>query len=238
MNDAPPFVLFGSAHLVVLAVISGTAVGLVRLARVGRREITVTIRGALAAALVALVTYELVRGVRGGWLTLEDALPFHLCDAAILLAVFGLITPRRGVAEVIYFWTASGTALAVLSPDLLVGFPRWEFLVFFGLHGLVIVAALVLVFGLGLAPRRGAPLRVFLITNAYAAVIGLVNLALGTNYHYLRAKPEGATLVDLFGPWPTYIFVGDALALVLFLVLGLPFRGQWRVEAQAERRAR
>jgi hypothetical integral membrane protein (TIGR02206 family) len=228
MNAPPRFEPFGPDHLAALAAIAVTAAGLVRWARTGRRATILAIRCVLVLALATVAGYEILRGAREGWLTLEAVLPFHLCDAAILLAIFALVTLRRGVVEVLYFWTAAGTALALLSPDLLLGFPRWEYFLFFGLHGLVVVAALVLVFGLGLTPLRGAPLRVFLITNVYAGVIGLVNLALGANYLYLRAKPEAHTLVDLLGPWPAYILVGDVLALVLFLLLGLPFRGQWR----------
>ncbi len=233
--SAPPFVLFGPGHLAALAAIALVAFALVCLARTGRRGIALAIRVLLASALAALAAFEIGRGAREGWLTLQDVLPFHLCDAAILLAVFSLIRPRRGVVEVLYFWAASGTTLAVLSPDLLVGFPRWEFFLFFSLHGLVIASALVLVWGLGLTPRRGASRRVFLITNAYAAVIALVNLCLGTNYLYLRAKPAAATLLDLLGPWPAYILVADALALVFFVLLGLPFRARWRREADKER---
>ena len=146
-------------------------------------------RLALAAGIVVLVAFELSVGAREGWLGWTALLPLELCDAALVLAVITLVAPRRAAAEVVYFWAGSGTLLAMLTPELPWGFPRWEFVVFFGLHGLVLVAALVLVFGLGLRPRPGAPFRVFGITAGWAAFVGLVDLALGTNYMYLRRKP-------------------------------------------------
>ena len=112
----------------------------------------------------------------------------------------------------------------MLTPELPWAFPRWEFVVFFGLHGLVIVAAVALVFGLHLAPRPGAAWRMLAITAGWAAFVGVVNLALGTNFMYLRHKPSVATPLDWMGPWPVYIAAGAVLAYVLFQLLALPFR--------------
>jgi hypothetical integral membrane protein (TIGR02206 family) len=82
----------------------------------------------------------------------------------------------------------------------------------------------VLVFGMSLRPREGAPRRVFLLTAAYAAAVGVVNAVLGTNFLFLCHKPANPTLLDAFGPWPVYIVVAAAAGFVLFHLLGLPFR--------------
>jgi hypothetical integral membrane protein (TIGR02206 family) len=161
---------------------------------------------------------------REGWLSWKTLLPLELCDAALVLAVFTLLRPRRAPAEVVYFWAGSGTLLAMLTPELPWGFPRWEFVVFFGLHGLVLVAALVLVFGLRLRPGRRAPWRMLGVTAAWAAFVSVVNVVLGTNFMYLRHKPSVATPLDWMGPWPVYIGVGGVVALAIFHVLALPFR--------------
>jgi len=195
-----------------------------------RPGLAATVRWALAAALVALVAFELAVAAREGWLGWTTALPLELCDTALVLAVITLLAPRRAVAEIVYFWAGSGTLLAMLTPELPWNFPRWEFVVFFGLHGLVLVAALVLVFGLGLRPRPGAPWRAFGITAGWAAFVGLVNLALGTNFMYLRHKPLVPTPLDGMGPWPVYIGTSAAVALVLFHLLALPFRREWRAD--------
>ena len=207
-----------------MALLAPALVALVR----ARPGLAATVRWALAAWIVALVTLELAVGAREGWLTWRTLLPLELCDAAMVLAVTALLVPRRAVAEIVYFWAGSGSVLAMLTPELPWNFPRWEFVVFFGLHGLVLVAALVLVFGLGLRPRPGAPWRAFGITAGWAAFVGLVNLALGTNYMYLRHKPLVATPLDAMGPWPVYIGTGAAVALLLFHLLALPFRREWR----------
>ncbi len=224
-----PFIPFGVTHLGALASIVLLALLLVLLVR-ARPRLAAAVRWALAAGIVVLVAFELGAGAHEGWLGWRAVLPLELCDAALVLAVITLVIPRRASAEVVYFWAGSGSILAMLTPELSWDFPRWEFVVFFGLHGLVLVAALVLVFGLGLRPRRGAPWRVFGITAGWAALVGLVNLALGTNYMYLRRKPIVATPLDWMGPWPAYIGVGAAVALLLFLVLALPFRHEWRAE--------
>ena len=207
--------------------VAALALLLVRLVR-ARPRLARLVRGILAAAIVSLLAFELTVGAREGWLSWPALLPLELCDVAMVLAVVTLLVPRRATAELVYFWAGSGSVLAMLTPDLQWDFPRWEFVVFFGLHGLVLVAALVLVFGLGQRPRPGAPWRVFGLTAGWSAFVGLVNLALGTNFMYLRRKPFVATPLDWMGPWPVYIGVGALVALAFFHALALPFRREWR----------
>jgi hypothetical integral membrane protein (TIGR02206 family) len=222
----PPFVPFGPAHLGAVLSMALVAVGLAWLVR-ARPGLSTRVRGGLFASIVALVGFELGTGAREGWLTPRMLLPLELCDAAMLLALVALVRPRPLPAEILYFWAGSGSLLAMVTPELPWGFPRWEFVVFFGLHGLVLAAAAVLVFGLGLRPRPGAPRRAFLATAGWAALAGAANLALGTNFMYLRRKPAADTPLDWMGPWPLYILTGAVVALVLFECLALPFRRGW-----------
>jgi hypothetical integral membrane protein (TIGR02206 family) len=228
----PPFDAYGPAHLGVLVLTALLGGGLVLLARARPRSGR-SIRGALFIGIGSTLAFELGIGAREGWLTWRTLIPLHLCDAAMVLALITLLWPRRPAAELLYFWAASGSTLAMLTPDLPWGFPRWEFFVFFALHGLVLVAAAVLVFGLGLRPRPGAPLRAFLATVALAAVAGTVNVLLGMNFMFLRRKPLAPTPLDWMGPWPVYIATAAVVALVLFHLLALPFRREWRSAAEA-----
>jgi hypothetical integral membrane protein (TIGR02206 family) len=231
LSDPRAFVPFGAAHLTTLAVVGGLGAGVVALARL-QPSVTPLLRRLLAASIAALVAFELWTAAEEHWLTWKVVLPLELCDVALVLAVVMLLVPRRLGVELVYFWAGSGSLVAMLTPDLRRGFPHWEFVVFFGLHGLVLASAMLLVFGLGLHPRRGAPLRVLGVTAGWTAFVGFVNLLLGTNFMYLRRKPPVATPLDWMGPWPVYIAVGGALAFVLFVLLSLPFAAEWRREAR------
>jgi hypothetical integral membrane protein (TIGR02206 family) len=225
--ELPPFVAFGPAHLAALLFVGVLGGGLARLVR-ARPATALPVRALLIVGIASFLGFELSVAAREGWLTWKTLLPLELCDAAMVLAVATLTWPSRPAAEILYFWASSGSTLAMLTPELPWGFPRWEFFVFFGLHGLVLVATLVLVFGLGLRPRPGAPLRAFAATAAWAAFVGSVDVVLDANYMYLRHKPIAATPLDWMGPWPLYIATGAMVAFVLFHLLALPFRREWR----------
>jgi len=219
------FVLFGTDHVAALAVTAVAAAGLSLLVR--RRQGTAlawSVRVALAGALLAATAATLVAWSREFPLTVWDLLPLHLCDFLILVAAFALVTRRQAAYELLYFWGCAGTLLALFSPDVRTGFPDWRFLSFFALHGLVVIAAVVLTVGFGMRPRPGAPWRTLLVTNAYAALVAVVNATFGTNFLYLRHKPGARTLLDWMGPWPLYILVADLLAAGLFWLLYWPFR--------------
>src|SRR5437870_11438719 len=152
------------------------------------------------------------------------SLPLQLCDVAIFIAAAALWTRRQLVVEVTYFWGLAGTIQALLTPDLPQHFPSYPYFQYYIAHGGVIAAALILVIGLRLQPRRLAMVQVAFITVAYAAVVGAVDAIAGANYMYLRAKPPSPTLLDVLGPWPWYILVAGLIGFALFAILDAPFR--------------
>jgi len=152
------------------------------------------------------------------------SLPVQLCDVAGFVAAAALLWRQLVLVEVAYFWGLGGTLQAVLTPDLKDQFPSFPYLQFYVTHDLVILAALFLVFGLALQPRPGAVRRIFVLTVAFAIVVGLIDLATGGNYMYLRQVPVSGSLLDLMGPWPWYIAAGAVLTLVVLAILDAPFR--------------
>src|SRR5439155_1389332 len=151
------------------------------------------------------------------------SLPLQLCDVAIFIAAAALWTRRQLVVEVTYFWGLAGTIQALLTPDLPQHFPSYPYFQYYIAHGGVVAAALVLVAGLRLHPRRRAVFQVAAITVAYAVLVGAVDAVSGANYMYLRARPPSPTLLDALGPWPWYILAASLIALVLFAILDAPF---------------
>ena len=180
---------------------------------------------ALALVLAADAVVFLVRQVVGGGWSVRNSLPLALCDVALVVAAVSCWFPSWSLGvELTYFWGLSGTLQAVLTPDLHVGFPSLEFVLFVVGHLGIVLAALYLVAGLRIVPRPGAALHVFAITVAYAAVIGAFNWLTGSNYMYLAAPPENPSLLSLLGPWPWYLLNATGVAIVLFAVLDAPFQ--------------
>ena len=180
---------------------------------------------ALALVLAADAVVFLVRQVVGGSWSVRSSLPLALCDVALVVAAVACWFPSWSLGvELTYFWGLAGTLQAVLTPDLHVGFPSLEFVQFVVGHLGIVVAALYLVVGLRIVPRPGAAVRVFAITVAYAAAIGVFNWLTGSNYMYLAAPPENPSLLSLLGPWPWYLLSATGVAIVVFAVLDAPFR--------------
>lgn len=220
--------LFSTEHLLALVAIAGCAVGAVVSAR-HRPDLWIE-TGCRALALVLVAdelgwwAYLLSRGLRA--FDVADALPLQLCDATVIAAALALWFRRPLVVELTYFWALAGSTQALLTPDLPQHFPSFLFVQYYVAHGGAVTAALLLVVGLGLPPRRHAVISVAVITIGFAALVGLVDAVTGANYMYLRYKPPGPTPLDLLGPWPWYLAPATLIGAALFVVLDLPFR-QW-----------
>ena len=178
--------------------------------------------GGLSPAAELLEYARQVLPASGRFLRLPTLLEWFGAGEGVLRGVCfaGLGCGLLLVANVAPRWSLIGAWAYYLSLTTVGG----VFLSYFALHGAVVVAAILVVWGLGRSPRSGAVWRALLITNAYAALVGVVNLVFGTNFLFLCAKPEGRTLLDWFGPWPVYILVAEFVALGLFTLLALPFR--------------
>jgi len=222
-----PFHRYGLEHGVTLALVAAAALLLTwaaRRSREGTGRAHSAIRFALAAFLAGGLGFALANALPLRGLEWLDILPLHLCDLAVVVAVWALLRRSPTACELLYFWGLSGTLIAMLTPDVDRGFPDSHFLAFFGLHGAVAISAVVMVFGVGVRPRPGANLRAFWITNAYALLAGLIDVVTGENYLYLRTKPSQPTILDVMGPWPWYILAADVVAFALFWVLMVPFQ--------------
>lgn len=159
----------------------------------------------------------------GEW-SVEITLPIQLCDLSVFLSVAALLTKRRFVTELLYYWGMGGATQAILTPDIgSYTWPHFVFYQFFISHGVILLTCLYMIIVEKFRPSSGSVLRTLLITNLYGALILFVNRLTGGNYLFLSAKPAGGSLLDLLGPWPWYLLSLDAVALILFTLLYLPF---------------
>lgn len=224
--NAREFTLFGPVHVAILAAILCLAGAFAWMDRASAPTQRRTVRLTLATALIlnAILWYGYL-GVRG-WLEFPYSLPLELCDATLVLTVVALLTLHPGSFDLAYYGALGGTSMALLTPDLWEPFPSFTTVQFFIAHGLVVVAVLYLVWSRRARPRPRSVWRAMLGLNVFAAVVGLFNVLFGTNYMYLRSKPDNPTLLDYLGPWPWYLLSCELLALGIFALLYLPFRGK------------
>jgi hypothetical integral membrane protein (TIGR02206 family) len=62
------------------------------------------------------------------------------------------------------------------------------------------------------------------VTVAWAAVTFTFNRFAGTNYGFLNRKPSTASLLDVLGPWPWYVFVAATLVVVVWALMTWPWQ--------------
>ena len=214
--------LLAPEHLVALGVIAVAVAALAVAARRSPGRWLKVLAIALVIDEVSWWVYLLAGGVPGS--KLAQSLPLQLCDVAIFVAAAALWTRNQLLVEITYFWGIAGTLQALLTPDLPQHFPTYPYWQYYIAHGGVVAAALLLVVGMRLHPRRWAVARVAALTVAYAAFVFVVDLITLSDYMYLRAKPASATVLDVLGPWPVYILSASLIAVALFAILDAPFR--------------
>lgn len=155
--------------------------------------------------------------------SVTSSLPLELCSIASLLCGVMLLTKSRFLVEIFYFIGIGGAAMAVLTPDLYFGFPQYRFLQFFIDHFLLMSAPLIMIFLYNYRITRASLVKAFVSLNVIAAVVFIINNVLSANYMFLRHKPNGASLLDLLGPYPYYLLSLEAITLIFFFILYVPF---------------
>jgi hypothetical integral membrane protein (TIGR02206 family) len=193
---------------------------------IGRRQTEAQARrlrrilAALTAVIyAAMLVYTLIPP------TIERSVPLRLTDLATVAAAYALWTQRRWAYALTYYWGLVLSAQALISPVLKSpDFPHYEFLAFWAIHLLVVWAAIYLTWGRGMRPDWRSYRLTVAVTVVWAAVTVTFNGIAGTNYGFLNAKPATASLLDVLGPWPVYIFSASALILMVWALMTWPWK--------------
>lgn len=158
-----------------------------------------------------------------GWLNIGNEIPLNLCDWATVATFVALVWPSQKSFELAYFWGLCGTLQALLTPDCRYDFPDAQFTLFFVYHGGIIAAVLYLTLGRRMRPLPESFPRVIAWTLLYAGVAGLADWLLGTDYGFLRSKPDHATFLSLLSRWPWYLPELLVAAIVFMAIVYAPF---------------
>lgn len=218
---------FGLSHLVALAVTVLGAFFLVRLMRSGvMSEVKVGVRYVLGGLLIFAVLMDPVLsfwrwgvGDTGWRIFWNSALPLYLCDVVSVVAALALFTGNYKLVEVAYLWGLAGTTQGLLTPTLGYDWDTLEYYNFFLQHGGVPIAAVILVWGMGIQPRKGAFRRIVIWSWVYMAVVMVINALIDQNYGFLSGKPDTATMFDYMGGYPYYLITLQVIAFSLYFVL-------------------
>jgi hypothetical integral membrane protein (TIGR02206 family) len=226
------FHAYGTSHVGVILVL---LVGAVLLEGFGRSHphspAADRLGRALALAVLMFMVPLQVLYLTPAYWSLERTLPLNLCDLAWMVSVYALWTHRRWAVALTYYWGLTLSTQAVITPDLAKDFPDPGFLLFWGMHLLIVWSAVYLAWGLRLTPDWHSYRTAIVLTGTWAVTALAFNRVAGTNYGYLDAKPPTESILDLLGPWPWYV---AAEVLIVSVVWALV---TWPWTALARRRA-
>ena len=226
------FTAYGPSYWGAIAVF---VVGAVVLVWVGRRQTDAQSRrlgrilGAVTAVIyVAILIYTLTPPS-------IYSVPLQLTDLATMAGAYALWSQRQWAYVLTYYWGLALSSQALISP-VLTGpdFPHYQFLAFWAIHLLVVWAAIYLTWGRGMRPRWRDFRFVLVVTAVWAVVTFTFNSIAGTNYGFINRKPATASLLDVLGPWPVYVFTGGALIVMVWALMTWPWE---RANIGAARRA-
>lgn len=172
---------------------------------------------ALVISLV-LISYHAYNMVIGNYSYTQD-LPLYLCSFMALIIPFFTYYRKYWMFEILVFWIIAGTLQGVVTPDISVGFPSFDYFRYWFVHlGLLVVISYVIIV-LKMRPTFKSVLKSYLVFQGYIIVMLGLNYILDSNYGYLNRKPESISVLDVLGNWPVYVIKADVILLVVFLII-------------------
>lgn len=224
LHSKNSFPIFGRQHLVAFTVFVSLTIFLIWFANTRlntKRQILLGTGLALFVMFAMFCRTALLYSQ--GLFSYKTELPLYICRLVCFFLPFMMFYKNQKLFGVLYFWILAGTFNALLTPDIEYGFPHYTAIIYWILHAGLVCTILYAVFVYDMRPRVKDIVTAFFIGILYLFIIHGFNLLIDSNYSYTMEKPPGGSILDHMGPWPIYLFSGQLLALVLFLILYLPW---------------
>lgn len=176
------------------------------------------LRPLLACGLAAAMGTQLLLLALDEQLTLETALPLHLCSLFGILSISMLWHAPKPLYEAQVFLAAPAALLTLFFPAVVQCSHPWLMRAsFYRLH---VLLALMPLFHLGTGkPLPADPRGTLLAGSGYVLAVSAFNRAFHTNYLFLRAAPAGTPLTLFFQRGPGFYVC--ALAMLAMLIMSL-----------------
>ena len=223
--ELQPFIIFGTSHITTLVIIVFLAFFFPR----SYKDRSVSEKEKVAKILgVSIIVLELIKpfiwhSLDYPWIRL---IPIHMCSLSGFFIGIFLLTKKRLLFEVAFFWGIGGGINALITPDVTLTFPDPVYLLFFIGHGLLIVNIGYACIALSNRPTFDSVKNGILFTLTILPIIYIINLLLGppANYWFLGTKPtEGQSIMDFFPDPPLHIPLLIIIGAFLFLLIYAPY---------------
>lgn len=126
-----------------------------------------------------------------GHYSVMEMLPLHLCSLSIWMEMAAVFTGKPLLKEFGYTLCMTGAFAALLTPDWsMYPFLSFQYLHSNVVHTLLIMVPAIWIWGDGFRPDFRRLPKCFLILILFAVPVFLINLALDSNYLFLREAPN------------------------------------------------
>ena len=219
LNDYEPFHLFSPTHWISIILFFLAALFLPLIAK---KFLSRSFQSIISYLLVFFVfinfpIWALLEIIAGSF-DLKLHLPLHLCRFANLALPFAVLNKDGVLFQVLFYWGLSAMFQAIFTPDITHDFPHFHYFRFIAAHHLLVITIIYYVVVFDYKPTISGLKSAFFALNAFLIIALIFNTIFESNYFWLMDKPPTGSLLDLMGPWPWYILVGEFVALIHFYI--------------------
>jgi len=221
-----PFELFGTVHLITIAVVILTSILLPKFYK-NKSDYQISMMKKIIAGVIA--AHVIISPYKDLYLLANpydwrETIPLHMCDLSEIFLVWFLLGGPRILYICAFFWGLGGATMAILTPDI--SHHDLDYIFFMVGHGMIVVGIMYATVTLGNRPFAKDIITVSLITAlVLLPIVYGINLLLGepANFWYLMTKPAGASLMDMFPEPPYHLIVTTPIAIAVFYLIYLPY---------------
>ncbi|MEX1377770.1 MAG: TIGR02206 family membrane protein [Eubacteriales bacterium] len=174
-------------------------------------------------AIALEIAYKIWSALTEDVTFLQDFLPLDLCAISLYLCWVLMFTKKRWIFQLIYFYSL-GAMVSLFVPDLGgYGIDHFRYYHYFYVHGYIVFTSFYFVFVHKYKIKLKDLLRATVLLLIIAALVLLVDYLADANYMFLMSKPEVGSPLDLFGPWPKYVFAMIGVVIGVFILAYVPW---------------
>ena len=203
-----PFEIFGTVHLLTIVTVILISVLLPKFYK-NKTEDQKSTMSKIIAAIIFL--HVIISPYKDLYLLANpydwrETIPLHMCDLSEIFLIIFLLGGPKILYLCAFFWGLGGATMAILTPDI--SHHDLDYIFFMIGHGMIVVGIMYATVSLGNRPYGKDILKVTAITLfILLPIVYVINILLGepANFWYLVAKPDGASLMDMFPDPPLHI---------------------------------